>query len=750
MLKKITNSFAIIFETAKKEKELIFKDSAVIEIYIIFVTLVYFFYTFVYSPEIFTNLPVAYVDNDQTTISHQIRRMLNETESLEIAYDVTSLEEGRKLFEEGKVNGVILIPKDFSRQLQLSGGNASIAIYSDASYMLYYDKTLQAVTNALGAFTGELQLKQTMMSGEPMKQAVASSKPFNIIANPLYNLEEGYAIFLIPVVLIIALQTLQLTGMGVLYGTMRENDTFVTNFAMAKRRFGYFFMTIGRALPYLVISMAMLLMGILVVFHIFTIPQRGNLFEVVVFLIPVVLAITFLGQSLMNIFRNREDTIMLLTVFSIPALMMGGVSYPIVAFPLWIKVMGFFFPSTIGVKGFLALSQAGASLVEIKEIFIQMWLICGFYFILAVWTNRRFIYGLVPNKIPSTFSGLKEFKKNKQQNSGSEIANLETNSNEVLAIESESNDEISKDAFINSTDSEQNILAIEAESEDEITETNLIQPTDSEQNIQAIETESKDEITETKSAEIPEIQSKVEANSSILMESNISITETSKESNLLNPLKELSSGFDKTISNIDSLLTNKLNGVSQENLQTPAVYIAAPILAGLKFVADSEDLKNLYVNLLANAMDKNTAGIVHPSFVETIKYLTPDETKILDIFEKFDKIPFVNIIQIVDENSGHFEMVLEKHNHLIEEHKLEILHKDNLFLYLENLIRLGILSCENSILPNYKYDHLENCELNRFIRKDIENKGYHFKTERGYYKTTAYGNGFIKAAIKNK
>ncbi len=750
MLKKIINSFALIFETAKKEKELIFKDSAVIEIYILFVTLVYFFYTFVYSPEIFTNLPVAYVDNDQTTISHQIRRMINETESLEIAYDVTSLEEGRKLFEEGKVNGVILIPKDFSRQLQLSGGNASIAIYSDASYMLYYDKTLQAVTNALGAFTGELQLKQTMMSGEPMKQAVASSKPFNIIANPLYNLEEGYAIFLIPVVLIIALQTLQLTGMGVLYGTMRENDTFVTNFAMAKRRFGYFFMTIGRALPYLVISMAMLLMGILVVFHIFTIPQRGNLFEVVVFLIPVVLAITFLGQSLMNIFRNREDTIMLLTVFSIPALMMGGVSYPIVAFPLWIKIMGFFFPSTIGVKGFLALSQAGASLVEIKEIFIQMWLICGFYFILAVWTNRRFIYGLVPNKIPSTFSGLKEFKKNKQQNSDSEIANLETNSNEVLAIESESNDEISKDAFINSTDSEQNILAIEAESNNEISKNTLIDSNDSEQNIQAIETESEDEITETKSAEIPEIQSKVEADPSILMESNILNIETSKESDLLNPLKELIGGFDKTISNIDSLLTNKLNGVSQENLQTPAVYIAAPIFEGLKFVADSEDLKNLYVNLLANAMDKNTAGIVHPSFVETIKYLTPDETKILDIFEKSDKIPFVDIIQIMDENSGNSEMILEKHNHLIEEHNLNILHKDNLHLYLENLIRLGILSCENSILPNYNYDHLEHCELNRFIRKDVQNKGYQFKTERGYYKTTAYGNGFIKAAIKNK
>ncbi len=391
MLKKIIHSLSLILETAKKEKQLIFKDSATVEIYIVFITLVYFFYTFVYSPEVFTKLPIAFVDNDQTTISHKVRRMINETESLDITYDATSLEEAKQLFEAEKIHGIILIPKNFSKDLQLNGNTPSVGIYCDASYMLYYDKTFQAVNDALQAFTSELQLKQTMMSGVPMKEAIASAKPFNIISTPLYNLDEGYAIFIIPVVLIVAMQTLQLTGMGVLYGTLREQNRFAHEFAFAKSKFGYFFMTIGRALPYLVISMLLLLLGIEVVFHIFTIPQRGNIFEVIIFLIPVVLSITFLGMSLMNFFRNREDTIMLLTVFSIPALMMGGVSYPIVAFPLWIKITAFFFPSTIGVKGFLALTQAGASLIEIQDIFIQMWIICFFYFVLALWTNRKFL-----------------------------------------------------------------------------------------------------------------------------------------------------------------------------------------------------------------------------------------------------------------------------------------------------------------------------------------------------------------------
>lgn len=391
ILKKIIRSLSLIIETAKKERQLLFKDAASVEVYILFVTLVYFFYTFVYSPEVFSKLPVAFVDNDQTITSQKIKRMLNSTEAMDIAYTVGSLEEAQKLFDEEKVSGVILIPKDFSRELQRSGGNPSISVYCDASYMLYYDKMYLAVLNALSSFTGEIQLKQTMMSGVPMKEAQASSKPFNIIARPLYNLEEGYAIFIIPLVFIVALQTLQLTGMGILYGTMRETNSFQQHFAMARGRFGYIFMTIGRAIPYLVISSLLLLMGIKIVSHIFTLPQRGNTFEVMIFAIPIILSITFLGMTLMNVFRNREDAILTVTVFSIPAIMMGGVSYPIVAFPLWIKVLAFFFPSTIGVKGFLAMTQAGASLVEIKDIFMQMWALCIFYFILAVWTNRKFM-----------------------------------------------------------------------------------------------------------------------------------------------------------------------------------------------------------------------------------------------------------------------------------------------------------------------------------------------------------------------
>lgn len=786
MLKKIINSLSLIFETANKERKLILKDDATVEIYIIFVALIYFFYSFVYSPEVFTKLPVAYVDNDQTTISHQIRRMLDDTESMSIAYDANSMEEAKKLFEDGKVNGIVVIPEKFSEKLQKSGGGPSIAVYCDASYMLYYDKSLQAITEALGAFTGALQLKQTMMSGVPMKEAIASSKPFNIIATPLYNLEEGYGIFIIPMVLIVALQTLQLTGMGVLFGTLRENNTFITHFAMARRsRFGYFFMTIGRSIPYLVISMLLLLLGILVVFHIFTIPQRGNLAEVIVFLIPVVLAITFLGMTLMSIFRNREDTIMLLTVFSIPALMMGGVSYPVVAFPMWIKILAFFFPSTIGVKGFLALSQAGASLNEIKDIYLQMWGLCLFYFVLAVWTNRRFLYwqnDIASNPafndanavaaIPNDGNSLIESPEETIEEDDDLLEDVDWQPittpelPPVAVVQEPATDDISIDDdhtqqaiiptidTIATTDTENAATEVIATNES----IDAVIPTALEQEAPEPEPASTEltnaEVATTYAAAAPSIQplpisetinSNPIDNTTIPLHNNRAIE-------LLDPLKEMVSGYNVLMKRIGSSLSNKLQHIHADKLQTPPAYIAVPVLEALKYVTDTEELSNLYCNLLANAMDKDTAGNAHPSFVDIIKHLTPDEAKILQLFVDNKAIPYINALQITDKAKGTYQVIEEQHVHIIEDFDVELTYVDNIPFYLDNIKRLGIIAPPDglSLSDDKQYYKLENCCLVRSLKKDTEQKGFEFGIQRSYFKPTAYGNGFIKGVMHNK
>lgn len=389
MFKGIIESLALIIEACKREFKLIFSDSAIVMSYIISVLLVGFFYSYVYSHETFNDLPVAVVDNDHSKLSQQVSRMIDATPQLTIAYHTTSLDAAKELYEKEKVKGIIVIPTDFGKDLQ-KGLMPHVSAYCDASYMLYYKQTIGAVMKALGTFNGQVEVNKMMSGGIPMDQAVATRRPFNITAAPLYNINVGYATFLMPVVFIIALQTLQLSGMGILGGTMRELNKFPTTFAFANRRFGSVFLTLGRALTYLIISMTLLLIEVCFIMHVFNFPQRGNLFEIVVFLIPFILAVAFMGMTLVNLFKRREDAIMTITIFSIPTLLLSGVSWPTIAFPTWIKIIAVFVPSTAGTQGFVALTQFGASLSEMKSLFIEMWAVCIFYFILAVWTNRRF------------------------------------------------------------------------------------------------------------------------------------------------------------------------------------------------------------------------------------------------------------------------------------------------------------------------------------------------------------------------
>lgn len=388
MLKRWIENWALIIESCKREIQMIFKDSAIVITYIVCVLLVAFVYSYVYSKEVITELPVAIVNEDQSKMSFQIDRMLDATPQLKVELRTASMDLAHEAFYQEKIKGIIVIPEHFGRDLQ-KGKVPTLGAYCDASYMLYYKQTLGAVMLTAGTLGGQVEVNKMMAGGMPMKEAAATRRPFDVTAKPLFNINGGYATFLMPAVFLIAIQTLQLNGMGILAGTLREKRSFGQVFAYATGRFSNFFLTIGRSLAYLILSMLMMWIVLGVVMHLFTFPQRGNLLEVTLFLIPFLLAVSFLGMTLANCFKHREDSIMTITLFSIPTLLMTGLSWPTTAFPTAIKVISFFVPSTVGTKGFVALTQFGASLQDIKDLFVQMWLVCLFYFMLAIWTNWR-------------------------------------------------------------------------------------------------------------------------------------------------------------------------------------------------------------------------------------------------------------------------------------------------------------------------------------------------------------------------
>lgn len=110
------------------------------------------------------------------------------------------------------------------------------------------------------------------------------------------------------------------------------------------------------------------------------------------------------------------------------------------------------------------------------------------------------------------------------------------------------------------------------------------------------------------------------------------------------------SGLDKWILNkeyeIDEtkkLLEKKLENIDPDKIVEPETYVAVPAIQAISYSMNSEELRNLYANLLAKAMNSDTKDMVHPSFVEIIKQLSPIDSK---IFKEIGSTPSFTVAKI--------------------------------------------------------------------------------------------------------
>lgn len=362
-----------------------------------FAALLYaFFYPLPYMPQVARDMPVVVVDQDRSAMSRQLIRMADAADQVDVVEIVHSEREAEQRLSAGDAYGVFVIPRDFERSI-LRGERVIVGIYGDASYFLVYSQIATGLAQATGTMSAGIEIRRLQASGYGEASAYERRDPLPLTVYPLYNETGGYGDYVVPAVLILILQQTLLVGIGVLVGTRREDEhtreaedptgasptaaPFRPNLA---RAWSNTQLMLGRALAYMTIYTVHIAIYLLVVYRIFDFPQRGNIADIYLFLLPFLLAVTFLGMALASLFRERETAIQILLFTSLPAVFISGFSWPPEALAPWIKYLAATLPSTPAIDGFLRLNQLGASLYHVKGSWIHLWILAGAYFMLAL------------------------------------------------------------------------------------------------------------------------------------------------------------------------------------------------------------------------------------------------------------------------------------------------------------------------------------------------------------------------------
>ena len=372
------------------EAKYIFRDRAVFFSFVIVAVLVSFLYTYLYSEETLQELPIGVVDDDHTSQSRQLLRMIDANSGVAIYSSYLNLSEAKKAFQQEQIRGIIAIPSSFSRDLQ-RGEQPSISVYADASYMLYYKQILTAAKVSATYLNAGIEMKRTSAQGKLPSQVRDEAMPVSAKVVSLYNPSSGYATFLIPVVLVIIFQTTILTSVGILGGTMRESNKLRKIYPNSNSFWGALPIVMGKATTYLALSIAILLIILGIVMPLFGIPVRSSILSTMVFMVPFVLSIVFMGLCLLGFLHRREDAIMLIMYTSLPSVMLTGFSWPTVAMPEWLHAFSYIVPTTLGAKGFVSITQMGASLSTIFPYWAGMWGLCILYLVLSAFTMKKIL-----------------------------------------------------------------------------------------------------------------------------------------------------------------------------------------------------------------------------------------------------------------------------------------------------------------------------------------------------------------------
>lgn len=356
------------------------KDEGIL-IFVILLPLAYpLLYAMIYNNETQRELPICVVDDCMTDRSREFIRRVDATPEVAVAAHCTNMDEAQKLMRRRDVFGILRIPREFDMRLW-RGQQAVVGLYSDLTSMLYYKVEYLAVINVAQEMNRNIKVMERQENITAREEEVARW-PIRFEEVKLYNPAGGFAAFLIPAVLMLILQQALCLGVGMSMGRSRERFRGLV-IPPTRHYKNTLAIVLGKGLVHFMLFMLMGIYMAVCVTRWFGLPQLGHFTELLGFLVPYLLACTYMAIFWSSFIFRREDCILLFVFMSIPLLFLTGVSWPGASIPPFWKVVGTIFPSTWGANAYVRIQGMGASLGDCHREILNLWILAGVYFLLS-------------------------------------------------------------------------------------------------------------------------------------------------------------------------------------------------------------------------------------------------------------------------------------------------------------------------------------------------------------------------------
>ena len=295
-------------------------------------------------------------------------------------YKIVEHSNSNKLGEQdilaGRAHQIISIPADFEKDLNTTG-QAKVQIVTNA-----IDGAAAALMNAytlsiIQDFNINLMVESSGLSVE---------EPIRITWSFWYNPELNYKNYMVPgiLVLLVTIISMFLSGMNLVkekeIGTIEQiNVTPIKKYQFI----------IGKLLPYWIVALIELSVGLIIARLLFNIPLLGSVW--LIFIVAAVYLLVTLGLALfISTKTNTQQQAMFLSwFFLVIFILMSGLFTPVESMPQWAKMINWFNPIAYFVEVIRMIMLKGSGFTDIAHNLAFLGVYAILALTVAVWQYRK-------------------------------------------------------------------------------------------------------------------------------------------------------------------------------------------------------------------------------------------------------------------------------------------------------------------------------------------------------------------------
>lgn len=376
------NFFSDTFAVLKREIRRIFRQPMYWTLTVFLPLAAFSFFAILLSKGVSRDIPVAVVDQDQTSLSRKVVQMIDATPTARVAFGAQSMEEAERLIHEGKVMGIVQIPPFFEKNI-LSNRQTHIETYLSGTNITVNGLLTKDLQTAVMTFSSGIQLQLLTKQGLTEKQAMAQLMPVRFDKHVLFNPYINYAYYLspsfMPMMLLIftIMATIFAIGVELKRGSAKEwldtaNGSIFAAF-------------VGKILPITLVMFLTSELMFLIIFKVVGVPLNGSLTVLTISNLLFILSYQSIGTLIIALLSNLRLALSIGGGYSVLAFTFSGLTFPIMAMSEPMQWFSNIFPFTFYTDIIIDQALRGAPVIY---SFHDMGVLCLFIILPLLWLPR--------------------------------------------------------------------------------------------------------------------------------------------------------------------------------------------------------------------------------------------------------------------------------------------------------------------------------------------------------------------------